>query len=284
MKKTLLKIITTALALTMLFSLTACTYRQEGSVCQDVDFTVNYENTESEKVSIDVTATFYKTFAPKTSEHLLKLIKNGYYNDSALVFDKTGEYLVLGSFDYKDNAYVEKIYTGEPVKGEFEKAGFASKLEAKAGSLVLLREPDSKKATSSRYNTGKASIAILLNDVSSLSNDVYCVFGKVNEDAVDAFLDMKGDLMEDEAGDIKVRYIGDRDDNDNLIVENNKYKNGKEFYINNGEYKELDKTVIEEKIDGDIENELYKKLKEAYPTDLYALPIKPIKVSGFDIK
>ena len=75
MKNLLFKIITCCLAVVMLSSITACTYRKDGSVIQDVTFKVSYVDAEEANVDIDVTASFYKTFAPLTCDHLLKQVK-----------------------------------------------------------------------------------------------------------------------------------------------------------------------------------------------------------------
>ena len=64
-------------------------------------------DTEDNVKDIAVTANFYKTFAPKTCEHLLKYIKDGNYNNTSLVMDITGSYLVLGSINYTENGYEE---------------------------------------------------------------------------------------------------------------------------------------------------------------------------------
>ncbi|MBO5926917.1 MAG: hypothetical protein J6Q38_05125 [Clostridia bacterium] len=285
MKNLILKTVTLCLTFTFLLSLTACTYRKDGSVVQDVTFTMSYENSESENVSIEVTASFYKTFAPKTCDHLLAQIKKGYYENTAVVSNKTGEYLILGSFKYSDEEYKELIYTGSTVEGEFSKGGWKSRLKAEAGSLVLLREPDTGKG-SPKYDTGKVSIALLLSETDVISNEYFSVFGKINTNVLDDFDDLREDLFYDDDGDIKIRYIGDRNENDVLTVTDGKYDGGMEFYINlnDEEIKGLDKKVIEAEISEGVENELYKKLSTANEFDLFALPTKPITVSGFKLK
>ena len=221
MKKLILKIVTCLVVASISLSLVACTYRAEGSVIQDVTFNVYYESTEEVK-SIDITAKFYKTFAPKTTEHLLKLIKNNYYENTSVVMGKGGNHLILGAFNYNNGNYEEIIYTGDSVEGEFTLAGRQSRLKAEAGTLVLMREPDTGKGTSKKYNTGKAVIALLLEEVSFISNDIFCVFGKINSEAIEDLKDMRDELLTDADGDSKIRYIGDRNEEDNLTVENGK--------------------------------------------------------------
>ncbi len=242
MKKFVLKLVTISLMAILLLGTLACTYRAEGSVIQDVTFEVSCQDKENVKV----TAKFYKTFAPETCDAILKNVKDGFYNDTALVMDKYGDYLVLGSFDYKNDKYVEKIYTGSSVKGEFKANGRESKLTAEAGSLVLLREPDTGKGEA-KYNTGKASIAILLNETNMISNEYYCVFGKINKEALEVLQDLAEELLEDADGDIKLRYMGDRNSETDLLEldGNNLYKGGEEFFLNqeDTELKDINKVV-----------------------------------------
>ncbi|MBR2377686.1 MAG: peptidylprolyl isomerase [Clostridia bacterium] len=286
MKKLLLKLITCCLAVMVLASFTACTYRQDGSVIQDVTFKVSYLDDEEKNVDIDVTASFYKTFAPETCDHLLKYVKDGYYENSSLVMNKDGNYFVLGAFNYNNGAYEEKAYTGNSVVGEFKYNGWTPRLKAEAGSLVLLREPDTGKG-GSKYDSGKVYIAIILNEVSSISNQYYSVFGKINAEALEDLKEVSEDVLYDSEEDIKVRYIGDRDEEtDSLTIENGKYVGGYEFYLNFNDktLKDLDKKEIEKEISEGVENELYTKLSTANDFDLYALPTKNLKVANFKLK
>lgn len=286
MKKLLLKLITCCLAVMVLASFTACTYRKDGSVIQDVTFKVSYLDDEEKNVDIDVTASFYKTFAPETCDHLLKYVKDGYYENSSLVMNKDGNYFVLGAFNYNNGAYEEKAYTGNSVVGEFKYNGWTPRLKAEAGSLVLLREPDTGKG-GSKYDSGKVYIAIILNEVSSISNQYYSVFGKINAEALEDLKEVSEDVLYDSEEDIKVRYIGDRDEEtDSLTIENGKYVGGYEFYLNFNDktLKDLDKKEIEKEISEGVENELYTKLSTANDFDLYALPTKNLKVANFKLK
>ena len=275
------------LIVALMVSFTACTYTANGSVIQDVTFTVSYENTDNEKVEIDATLSLYKTFAPKTTERLISLFKEGFYNDTQVVFNEMGKYLVLGAYTMENNEYKDIIAT-ETIKGEFIKNGFESKLKAQAGSLVMLREPDSGKGTS-KYNSAKVTFAILLESVSTINNSIYTVFGTIDETSLGKLTTMRDDLFKDDDGFVKMRYVGERDDKDNKIVENGSYKGSYEFYLNTNDSEYFDKN--KEKLDyGTDENvdyadqELYEKLKGAYAFDLLALPIKPISVKNFKIK
>lgn len=287
MKMKFLKSAIVCLIVALMVSVTACTYTANGSVIQDVTFTMSYENTDKENVDIDATLSLYKTFAPKTTEHLIKLFKDGFYNDTQVVFSEMGNYLVLGSFTMENSEYKD-IITSDTVKGEFTKNGFESKLKANAGSLVMLREPDSGKGTSSKYNTAKVSFAILLED-GVLSNSLYTVFGKVDEESLEDFKTMRDDLFKDDDGFVNLRFVADRNDNDEKIVENGEYKGYYEFYIDAStkEYFNESKEKLDYGTDENIDyadQEIYEKISGAYSFDLLALPINPIKVTGFKLK
>lgn len=288
MKKNIFKIAAVALLSMLTVTASACTYRADGSVIQDVTFTVEYENKSGENVEIDSTLKLYKTFAPETTEHIIDLVKNGFYNDTAVTFDNGGSYLILGSFKYEENEYKDVIYTGDTVKGEFEKSGFNNqgKLTATAGHLVMLREPDSKKGDS-KYDTGKATFAIMLGTSSSIVNNSYTVFGKIDDDSLDAFKTMKDETFADKDGYTRVRYVGDRDEQtDLLVVENGAYKNSYEYYELDGEaYKLVEGAKVKmADEEGEVDYDLYKKLSSAYHFDNVILPTKVIKVSNFKIK
>ncbi len=283
MKKLILKLITCSLILVSLLSLTACTYRKDGSVVQDVTFKISYTLEESEE--IDVTLSFYKTFAPKTCDHLLDYIEKGGYENSSLVMDKKGSYFVLGAFNYNNNEYEEIIYTGSTVEGEFKANGRKPELTVEPGALVLLREPDTGKG-SPKYNTGKVLVAIIL-ETTTLTNEYYTVFGKIDSTSLEELQELRLDVLYDDEKDILVRYIGDRDETtDNLTVENGKYVGGEKFYFNytDSTLKNLDKVEIDKKNSDDTDNEFYVKLNEANALDVYALPTANLKVSNFKIK
>ena len=285
MLKKIAKLLTALIVITTSLGAVACTYRAEGSVIQDVDFVVSYENSSAETVDIDVTLKLFKTFSPKTCEHLLKIFKDGFYNDTSAVFTDDGSLLVLGGFTYADGEYTEKIYDGTPVIGEF--ARVAPKLPAAEGYLVMLREPDTDKFATKKNDTGKAMFAIVLDQTTLISPEKYTVFGRIEEDAYEDLVDMRDALLKDADGDIKARYLGDKDDEtDTLIVENGKYVGGIEYYINseNKTIKNLDKTVIPTTTEDEEENPLYTKLAYTIYLDVFALPTKQISLKNIKIK
>ena len=284
------------LSLVLVFALSTigCTYTANGSVIQDVTFNVSYENLEGENVDIDATLSLYKTFTPKTYDHILKLIKNGFYNDTQIVFDEMGKYLILGAYDMQDDKYIDKITT-QTVKGEFTKNGHESELKADAGALVLLREPDSGKGEK-KFDSGKAVFAIMLeSSTDGISNMLYAVFGRIGEEELEDLKEMRDELYQDADGFVRMRYVGDRDTDetsanyDKRIVENGAYVNSYEFYLNTNDttYFDINRQLLDygTSDDEDYKDQaLYNKLTDAYTYDLNALPIKPIVAKNFKLK
>lgn len=284
MKKNFLKILVLAVISTLMISATACTYRAEGSVIQDVTFNVAYTDKAGEDVEIDAKIKLYKTFAPKTAEHIINLIKDGFYNNTAVAFDNLGDYLILGSYKLESDVYKDIMYNGETVNGEFQSNGFEGKLSPVAGTLVMLRDPDSQIGDA-KYDTGKATFAILLDSSSALTSGKYTVFGKIDSDLLEKLQDMKEELFTDSDGYSKVRYVGDRDEEtDKLIVENGAYKNSLEYYVKDGESYWSKNVKMQYEEEGDADFELYEKLADAHSFDNVILPVNAIKVSNFKLK
>ena len=289
-----LKSVIFCLIMALTLNIVGCTYTANGSVIQDVSFSVSYKNTDGEDVNVDATLSLYKTFAPKTCDHLLKYMKDGFYDNTQVVFDEMGKYLILGAYDLEG----KDVITDKTVNGEFEQNGFQSRLKAEKGTLVLLREPDSGKG-GKKYNTGKAVFAILLEDnVQGITNLFYTVFGKVDEESLEEFIDMRDDLYKDSNGFVKMKYVADRYDDeedakyDERIIENGVYVGGFEYYVNanDSSYYNLDKELYDystdenEDKDDYADQSIYDKLSGAYNYDLNAMPINKITAKNFKLK
>lgn len=279
------------MALTL--NIVGCTYVANGSVIQDVTYTVSYKNTDGEEVNIDATLSLYKTYAEKTCDHVLDYIKDGFYDNTQIVFDEMGKYLILGAYDIDG----KDIITTKTVKGEFEQNGHQSHLKAEKGSLVLLREPDSGKGneTSKKYDSGKAVFAILLEDnIQGITNVFYTVFGKIAEEDLEEFIDMRDDLYKDGDGFVKMKYVADRnEETDERIIENGAYVGGFEYYINANDntYYNSSKDMLDYTTDEEIDDysayadqDIYEKLFGAYNFDLNAMPINKITAKDFKLK
>ena len=278
MKKVLLKILPLAIIAALMFTVTACTYTANGSVIRDVEVEFGYEK-DGEAKTASGKLSLYKTFAPKTYDHVLKLFKDGFYNNSAVTFDKSGTYAIIGAFDYTDGGYTDKTYD-TTVEGEFENNGFKGRLSLKAGALVMLREPDTGKGATGKYDTAKATFAICLTDSpESITAKTYTVFGMADEDLLSGLKTAKTDCYADADGYTECLYKGDRNEDDVLTSDNRT-----EFYLKSGTYyKIVDGKLSEMDTDGDDET-LYTKLKDAPYVDIVALPTTAIKLNSYKIK
>lgn len=277
MKKVLLKILPLMVIAALMFTVTACTYTQNGSVIRDVEVEFGYEK-DGEAKTASGKLSLYKTFAPKTYNHVLKLFNDGFYKNSTVTFDKSGTYVIIGAFDYSDG-YVDKA-SEATVEGEFENNGFQGKLSLKAGALVMLREPDTGKGTTGKYDTAKATFAICLTDSpEGITAKNYTVFGMADEDLLNGLQTAKTDCYADADGYTECLYKGDRNESD-VLTNENRY----EFYLKSGTYyKIIDGKLAEMDTDGDDET-LYDKLKDAPYVDVVALPTTVIKLNSYKVK
>ena len=261
-------------------SLTACTtYTKNGSVIQDVKFDVSY-TVDGETTTINSTLSLYKTFAPKTCDRVIGLIEDGFYNDTALVLSKQQDYLVVGGFDYVED-YVEKAYSGEGLKGEFTSAGRESKLKVRAGALVMIREFDSEVGTA-KYDTAKASFAIVLSDSGVFTSDKFCVFGFIDDDSIALLQDALIDNAAYDESYYRAKYVGDRSEDDGKLVPNT----GFEYYFDGtsyfyGELVDGDYEKMEYDTEDSIDYATYKKITDSKNLqDVFVLPRTVLKVKA----
>ena len=281
MKKSYIKLIALLVALTLTLGLSACTYRANGSVIQDVTFDINYE-VDGETKTINSTLSLYKTFAPETTKRVLSLIKSGFYSDSAITVSKQQDYAVIGSFDYADGDYVVKNSTESGIRGEFTQNGWRSRLSVKPGALVMLRDFDIEDGER-KYDTAKASFAIVLTSESVLNATEYCVFGYIDDASIES---IKTALV-DEAGDngyFKARYLGKRENGVQT------FEGGFDYYINaDKDYFKLDKDgskiKLEYATEDDVDYDMYETIKDADTLqDIFVLPKTVFTVKNFKLK
>lgn len=286
MKNLLKKLVLACLILVASLTFSACTYRAEGSVCQDVTFDVNYVNADGENETFTATIALYKTFAPKTCDRVLSAIKDGFFNDTALVYDKDCSYIVLGAYEVENSVYSELLYDdgGEKLIGEFTNGSMQSKLQAEAGSLVMLREPDTNKG-GPKHDTAKVKFAILLDGSSGFNSDDYCVFGKVKAgtDTLEKLVALRDETETDDEGLHHVKYVGDRDYETDAIDYSKTFEyfhdnvKGELYAYVNG-VKSAEAMQVEE---GEKDYELFTKLREANDFDFVVIPNTVITVKNF---
>ena len=169
MNKLFTKIIAIALALTVIFSFTACDEVEGGSKIQRIQITLQLDDEQ-----VEVEAKLYVNYAPETVQHVIDLIEDGYYNGLD-VTNVLSTYFQFG--DYKlVNGQLEELNQGAAVKGEFENAGLTgNKLSVSSGAILLKREKDD-------INSGKATLVVALSASAPFQASNYCVFGKILSD------------------------------------------------------------------------------------------------------
>lgn len=286
MKNFIKKLAVLVTTLSVILSLTACTYRKDGYVWQDVTLTFNYQDQSGADQTLDSTLSLTTNITPKTTKRVLSLIKDGFYNDTAVVLDSELLYLELGSFTFSDNEYKDIIDSMPAIDGEFRKNGVLGTFNARAGSLVMLRNEDNQEEGAYlSYNTATYKFAILLND-DSIDGTSYCVFGKIDDESLEKLSEIVDSEKEGKDGKLHYRYLGDRDEtNGNLKISDGKYVNTFEYLVSatlNSEIFHLNGQPINDTANT-YDEDAY-EITKATRFNKVILPKSPIIVNNFKIK
>ena len=274
MKKFSLKLMAIALISVLCLSFGGCKETIDGSVVKRADLIISYA-VDGETQNVESTLTLYETFAPKTTERVLSLIESGYYNDTVITLSKSQDYAIIGGYTFGED-YAVKSYD-ETVKGEFTKNGLRSELTVRAGALVMLRDFDDDDGAS-KYDSAKASFAIVLSDNGTFNSSEYCVFGYIDSDSLTALQEAFQDNSKDENAYLRKRYLGTRENGVQT------FENGFDYFENeDGAYL---KDVDGEKIQMDYDNEgdpdyaTYEIITDSdNAQDIITLPAVTFKVS-----
>lgn len=244
MNKLFAKIIAIALALTVIFSFTACSEVENGSKIERIQITLDVDGEEYQ-----VEAKLYVNFAPKTIEHVKKLIADGYYTNLD-VTNVTSTYFQFGDYKWENDALTAIDGNVSTITGEFEKRGFTgNRLTVSQGSIILKRADEVESG--SKYDTGKATLAVALASGAPFNAKEYCVFGQIVSDDGDKEADSESkeylsslervmkvkDCLEDENG--RKLYLCINDDTDVNDVEEGEFAtNWEGKYITYAEYED----------------------------------------------
>ncbi len=181
MNKLFAKIIAIALALTVIFSFTACSEVENGSKIERVKITLSLADSDGETTTYEVEAKLYVNFAPETIKHIKALIEKGHYNNVDIT-NVTNTYFQFGDYTFDGSALTAIDGGVSAVKGEFEKNGLTgNRLTVSQGAIILKRASEGIDGVS-KYNTGKATLAVALSSSAPFSVKDYCVFGKIVSD------------------------------------------------------------------------------------------------------
>ena len=273
MKKAFIKVMALAIISTLVLAVSGCKETKDGSVIQTADFKITY-TVGTETNSIDSKLTLYETFAPKTTERVISLINDGYYNDTVLTLSKQQGYVVVGGYT---EGYNVKNYTGSALEGEFTQGGLKSELTVQPGALVMLRDFDIDSGDA-KYGTAKANFAIVLTNDVPFTADEFCVFGFIDSESLTA---LQKALVDNSKGDgyLHMRYAGERV---NGVVSS---ENSFDYYLNSdNEYYKLEGNEFVEMEFANEDDADYAK-KEIIDDsdnlqDIFALPAVTFKVSA----
>ncbi len=289
MKNFIKKIAVLVTIITLIASMTACTYIKDGYEWQDVTLTFNYQDEDGNEQSLNSTLSLTVNVTTQTTQRVLSLIKNGFYENTAVVIDSEFKYLELGSFTYENGEYKDIINEMSTIKGEFKNNGVMGTYKAQAGSIVMLRNEDNQEEGGYlSYDSATYKFAIMLTD-DALNGKVYSVFGKIDDASLDALAEIADIEREGEDGKVHFRYLGDRDEtNGNLKLNEDKtaYVNTFNYYMSTELNSDLffdDKTPISD-ANKVYDEDVYDTIINASQFDKVALPLKPIIVKNFKIK
>lgn len=188
--KSLKKFFALLLSVITVFTFTACgELIINGSKITKASVTLEFYNEEGQ-VEDTKTATLYlyQNNAPITVAHVTELIKSGYY-DNTCVSHVADTWIEFGAYnydangqmvakDYQGTSYSKEEYNGG-IKGEFEKNGFANQTLSVSSGALVLKHDYKNDGEVSKYNTGKATIAVCFSSSTNFSKSEYAVFGKV---------------------------------------------------------------------------------------------------------
>ncbi len=272
MKKLVTKILSACLACALLICFGGCKETINGSVVSRVNLDISY-TVDGETSTINSTLTLYETFAPKTTERIKKLVKDGFYDNTVITLSEQQDYAIVGGYAFGED-YEVKPY-GETLKGEFTNAGLKSENVVKKGALVMLREFDIKVGAE-KYDTAKASFAIVLSDTGIFDEEDFCVFGYIDTESLNSLADALVANAKDEDGDLRMRYLGKRDETTGALT----YENGFDYYISGDSgktvyYKEVngEKVEMEYATDNDVDFDTVEIIKDSdNDQDLIVLP------------
>ncbi len=288
MKNFIKKIAVLVTVLTLIFSMTACTYIKDGYEWQDVTVTFNYQDVDGEAQTLETTLSLTKNISTKTTERVLSLIKDGFYENTAVVIDYEFKFIEIGAFTFENGEYKDIIENISTIKGEFRNNGVLGSYKAQAGSIVMLRNEDNAEADYLSYDSATYKFAIMLTD-DALDGTRYSVFGRIDDESLEVLSQIIDTDREGVEGKLRMRYLGDKDEttgNLKLNAEQNGYENAMEYWMSvdyNSEIYYMNGELIGSTADAS-DFDIYELIVGATRFEKVAMPTNPITVSNFKIK
>lgn len=183
MKKVISILTTLVLSFVLVCSLSACKEIENGSEIKRVNFVLDFYDENGEINTTTVTAKLSVNFAPKTTEHVMNLISNGYY-DGLCISNVTSTYAQFGDYKMDEEGKLQVADADvKTIDGEFQRAGVTgNRLSVSEGSILL-------KHSSKNYNDGKATLVVCFSTSAPFDAEEYCVIGKFVSDDADTKAD-----------------------------------------------------------------------------------------------
>lgn len=188
--KKLKKLFVFVTAVMMLFTCSSCNLVIDGCVITEAVALVEFYDADGNVASTnEVTIQLYNNNAPETVKHIKKLIKDKYYDGSALSLvgnDSTKGFVQFGNYYYGEgDVWTQKDYSYGTVKDESGRVIKNQVLSAEKGSIVL-RHDFTPTANVDRHDTGKGTLMFMLSGLNDVSSEDFAVIGKFLTDDGDS--------------------------------------------------------------------------------------------------
>lgn len=172
-------ILTLLLALSVMFSFTACAEYENGVRIKYATLTLSFTDDDGEAQSEELEVKLYTNYAPLAVERFVTLCENGFYNNTVANTIETG-WISLGGYKMTDGE-LEQVTSGlGTVKGEFPANGLSgNKLTVAKGSVIMFR--DFRTNAQSNYDTADCRFVICTSTSAVFTTQDYCVIGKITD-------------------------------------------------------------------------------------------------------
>jgi len=166
------------LAITAIFSMTACDEIENGVTIRYATLSIDYVDADGEAhTGEEVILKLYTNYAPLSIDAVIKNAENGTYNNS-VINHVSSSWLSVGTHKLEGDAL--NALGAASVEGEFYSNGWqGNPLTVTAGSVVMYRAASNKSAAN--YDTATSGLAICLTSSAPFNASEYCVIGKVEK-------------------------------------------------------------------------------------------------------
>ncbi len=168
------------LAMSVLFSFTACKTMENGVEIKFATISLSFVDEDGVDRNEDVVIKLYTNYAPETIDRFIELATDGFYKNTVVNNAQTS-WISLGG--HKMNGeLMEKLSSGKTINGEFYDNGWrGNTLTVTKGSVVMYRDFSTKSY--SNYNTADCRFAICTSASAPFTSTEFTVIGKIEDSA-----------------------------------------------------------------------------------------------------